>query len=90
MVEGGKTPILSGPELGALGFRLVIFPGAIVRALARAARDFYGVLQRDGTTDAFRDRMFDFEALNRILGTADMLARGRAYENGDRTEGPTR
>jgi 2-methylisocitrate lyase-like PEP mutase family enzyme len=90
MVEGGKTPILSGAELEALGFRLVIFPGAIVRALARAARDFYGVLRRDGTTDAFRDRMFDFEALNDILGTADMLARGRAYEGGDRTKGSTR
>src|SRR5579871_349979 len=90
MVEGGKTPIFSGPELEALGFRLVIFPGAIVRALARAARDFYGALKRDGTTDAYRDRMFDFEALNGILGTADMLARGRTYESGARTEGQTR
>ena len=70
----------------ALGFRLVIFPGAIVRALARAARDFYGALKRDGTTDTFHDRMFDFEALNSILGTPDMLARGRAYESGDRTQ----
>ena len=41
MVEGGKTPILSGTELEALGFRLVIFPGGIVRALVRTAVDFY-------------------------------------------------
>jgi 2-methylisocitrate lyase-like PEP mutase family enzyme len=86
MVEGGQTPILSGPELEALGFRLVIFPGAIVRALAHAARDFYGVLKRDGTTDAFRDRMFDFDALNAIVGTPDMLARGQRYESGDLAE----
>ena len=39
MVEGGQTPILSGPELQALGFSLVIFPGAIVRAMAHAAQD---------------------------------------------------
>jgi 2-methylisocitrate lyase-like PEP mutase family enzyme len=84
MVEGGKTPILSGTELEALGFRLVIFPGAIVRALVQTAVDFYGVLKRDGTTDAFRDRMFDFETLNGVLGTADILARGRRYEGGDR------
>jgi 2-methylisocitrate lyase-like PEP mutase family enzyme len=82
MVEGGQTPILSERELEALGFRLVIFPGAIVRALARAAAEFYGALKRDGTTDAFRDRMFDFETLNGFLGTADMLARGEAYESG--------
>ena len=83
MVEGGQTPILSASELEALGFRLVIFPGGDRAALARAAVDFYGVLKRDGTTDAFRDRMFDFEALNGFLGTADMLERGRAYESGD-------
>jgi 2-methylisocitrate lyase-like PEP mutase family enzyme len=28
MVEGGLTPVLSAPELEALGFALVIFPGA--------------------------------------------------------------
>jgi 2-methylisocitrate lyase-like PEP mutase family enzyme len=35
MVEGGKTPPLSAAELEAIGFSLVIFPGGIVRALAR-------------------------------------------------------
>ena len=83
MVEGGQTPILSGPELQALGFRLVIFPGAIVRALAHAASDFYAALKREGTTDAFRDRMYDFEALNGIVGTPEMLATGKRYENGE-------
>jgi 2-methylisocitrate lyase-like PEP mutase family enzyme len=83
MVEGGATPILASEELRALGFRLVIFPGAIVRALAFAARDFYATLKRNGTTDVFRDRMFDFGALNEIIGTPEMLARGRRYETGE-------
>ncbi len=83
MVEGGQTPILSGAELDALGFRLVIFPGAIVRALAHAAQDFYEVLKRDGTTDAFRNRMFDFDAVNAIVGAPEMLALGKRYEGGD-------
>lgn len=81
MVEGGRTPVLSGADLDGLGFRLVIFPGAIVRALAYAAQDFYGVLRRDGTTDAFRNRMFDFDAINAIVGTPAILARGQAYED---------
>lgn len=80
MVEGGQTPILSGPELEAIGFSLVIFPGAIVRALARTAQDFYATLKANGTTDAFRNRMFDFAAINDIVGTRDMLARGKSYE----------
>lgn len=80
MVEGGKTPILPAPVLEEIGFSLVIFPGGIVRALVKQAQDFYATLRRDGTTDAFRDRMFDFEALNVLLGTQDILARGKTYE----------
>jgi 2-methylisocitrate lyase-like PEP mutase family enzyme len=80
MVEGGRTPILSRDELQALGFSLVIFPGGVVRAIAKAALAFYETLARDGTTDAFRDRMFDFDALNEVIGTPDMLALGRRYE----------
>ena len=46
MVEGGKTPPLKAAELEAIGFSLVIFPGAIVRVLARAANEFYASLGR--------------------------------------------
>ena len=49
MVEGGKTPMLSAQELQALGFAMVIFPGAIVRALAKTAEDFYAALKAHGS-----------------------------------------
>ncbi|SED68237.1 2-Methylisocitrate lyase, PEP mutase family [Rhizobiales bacterium GAS188] len=81
MVEGGQTPVLSARELEGIGFRLVIFPGGIVRAVARTAQSFYQVLARDGTTDGFRDWMFDFDALNDLLGTRAILERGQAYES---------
>jgi 2-methylisocitrate lyase-like PEP mutase family enzyme len=80
MVEGGDTPVTPTHELDQLGFRIVIFPGGIVRALARTASDFYAALHRDGTTDAMRNRMYDFQGLNDMLGTADILARGKSYE----------
>ncbi len=80
MVEGGRTPITSAQTLEALGFSLVIFPGGIVRALARAAQDFYRSLKENGTTDPFRDRMFDFDQLNAVIGTPQMIAAGKAYE----------
>jgi 2-methylisocitrate lyase-like PEP mutase family enzyme len=80
MVEGGKTPPLSAAELEAIGFALVIFPGGVVRALAKAAEEFYGSLRSNGTTAPFRARMFDFDALNDLVGTPEMLARGKQYE----------
>lgn len=80
MVEGGKTPMLSAQELQALGFAMVIFPGAIVRALAKTAEDFYAALNAHGSSESFRTRMFDFNALNSLIGTPDMLERGKQYE----------
>jgi 2-methylisocitrate lyase-like PEP mutase family enzyme len=80
MVEGGKTPMLSAAELEALGFSLVIFPGGIVRTLAKTAVDYYASLATHGTTQPFRDRMFDFSELNGLLGTPEMIERGKRYE----------
>ena len=79
MVEGGKTPMLPANELQKLGFVLVIFPGGIVRTLAKAAEEFYASLQAHGSTEPFRARMFDFEAINRLVGTPEMLERGARY-----------
>ncbi len=79
MVEGGKTPPLSAPELQSLGFALVIFPGAIVRVLAKAAGEFYASLAAHGSSEPYRARMFDFEALNKLIGTPEMLELGKRY-----------
>ena len=80
MVEGGKTPPLNAAELEAIGFSLVIFPGAIVRVLARAADEFYATLAAKGTSESFQDRMYDFTALNDVIGTPEMIALGMQYE----------
>lgn len=79
MVEGGKTPLRDASALEALGYALVIFPGGIVRAIARAAQDFYALLKRDGTSAAFVQNMHDFAGLNALIGTPDMLALGARY-----------
>ncbi len=81
MVEGGDTPIQDAAALQALGFSMVIFPGALVRAFTFMANRFFGTLKNDGTTDNFRDRMLDFKQLNEFLGTERILAAGKQYED---------
>jgi 2-methylisocitrate lyase-like PEP mutase family enzyme len=80
MVEGGKTPILSAQELARTGFRIVIFPGGTARAVAHTLQRYYGALHRDGTTDAMRKEMLDFDGLNAVIGTPELLAAGKKYE----------
>ena len=80
MVEGGKTPLSSADNLGALGFKFVIFPGAMVRIIAKAGQDYLKALKEDGSTAQVRDRMFDFNGLNNLLGTAELLESGKQYD----------
>ncbi len=84
MVEGGKTPLLPSRDLGELGFSIVIYPGALVRALACAASAFFGHLREHGSTSDFQDKMLDFTALNDLLGTEAMLELGGKYAHGDK------
>ena len=80
MVEGGKTPLLSAPELEKLGFSIVIFPGGLVRAFARTAQEYFKSLYETGSTKAKIDEMYSFDELNQLLGTKEILEMGKTYE----------
>jgi len=80
MVEGGQTPIQSAIELEKIGFRFVIFPGGTVRAIARTLQSYYGSLHQHQTTQPWRDRMLDFDGLNAVIGTPELLQLGKKYD----------
>ena len=80
MVEGGKTPIQSAAELQQRGFRIVIFPGGTARAVAHTLQGYYASLHAHQTTAPFKDRMMDFDGLNALIGTPELMAQGRKYE----------
>jgi 2-methylisocitrate lyase-like PEP mutase family enzyme len=80
MVEGGATPISSATTLQDMGFDIVIFPGGIVRALAKTAQDYYVSLKKAGSNKPFSDRMHDFDGLNAAIGTPEMLALGKKFD----------
>ena len=79
MVEGGQTPLQDAQALGALGFRIVIHPGGTARAVAHTLAAYYASLLEHGSTSPWRDRMLDFDGLNAVIGTPELLAQGRRY-----------
>jgi len=80
MVEGGKTPVQSAAELQARGFRIVIFPGGTVRAVAHTLQGYYASLHQHQTTAPWKDSMLDFDGLNELIGTPELMACGKQYE----------
>lgn len=80
MVEGGKTPVQSAAELQARGFRIVIFPGGTARAVAHTLQGYYASLRQHQTSAPWQNRMLDFDGLNEVIGTGELLAAGKRYE----------
>ena len=44
------------------------------------ATEFYGSLAAHGSNEPWRNRMLDFDGINALVGTPDMMALGRRYE----------
>ncbi|MEQ8540007.1 MAG: hypothetical protein RIB93_21470 [Coleofasciculus sp. D1-CHI-01] len=53
MIEGGKTPVLSGQQLQALGFKIVVYPLSGLFAATKAMMDCLTHLRQQGTTAGF-------------------------------------
>lgn len=80
MVEGGKTPIQDADALQAHGFRIAIFPGGTARAVVHTLQGYYASLHGHRTTQPWRSQMLDFDALNEVIGTPELMRTGKKYE----------
>lgn len=81
MVEGGKTPVQSAEALRQRGYKIVIFPGGTARAVAHTLQGYYASLREHQTTLPWQDQMLDFDGLNAVMGTPELLAQGKRYES---------
>jgi 2-methylisocitrate lyase-like PEP mutase family enzyme len=80
MVEGGKTPIRTANDLEQLGYKIAIFPGGAVRAIGLHLQAYYQGLLKEGNNEAFSKKMHDFNGLNEVIGTKELLELGKKYE----------
>jgi len=80
MVEGGKTPVQNATELQTRGFRIVIFPGGTARAVTHTLQGYYASLHQHQTTAPWQEQMLDFDGLNEVIGTAELMAAGKRYD----------
>lgn len=80
MVEGGKTPVQSAEVLGQRGYKIVIFPGGTARAVGHMLQGYYASLHQHQTTLPWQDQMLDFDGLNAVIGTPELLAQGKQYD----------
>lgn len=74
MVEGGRTPPASAAELGAMGYRVVLFANTALRAGALAVRDALAELRATGDSRGLADRLLSWEDRQDLVGLPEIEA----------------
>ena len=74
LVEGGRIPLLPVDELSDVGYRLIIYPNPVTRAVAHAGRRVLQALAATGSTASVLDSVTPFDDLQDLLGLGELVA----------------
>lgn len=80
LTEFGKTPLTSAWEVFDLGYEIALFPVSALRVAAGATESFYRHLLREGSAQAYLERMLTRARLYEVIAYT-------AYESFDREVG---
>jgi len=67
MVEGGKTPILPREQLDAMGYKLICYGNAAMRAAIKGMQTLLHGLAREGTTIQLMDQIVTWDERQRLV-----------------------
>lgn len=80
LVEGGGSPIDDPAELAQLGYRIALYPAALLHQFVPGAQRLLEGITQTGHTLDFRDDMYELSDMNRILGADELLETGKRFE----------
>ena len=91
LVEGGQSPVASSGELGGLGYRVALYPVALLHQFVPQSRQLLEHIYRLGETghyasdpnvgDLKAGGLIDLGEINRLLGADDLLKRAKDYDS---------
>ena len=71
MTEFGKSPLIAAGRLGAMGYRIVIFPLTAFRASLKTTGSIYEGIMRTGSQTGMMDRLMTREDFYKLIGYHD-------------------
>ena len=83
MVEGGNSPVDDAGELKELGYRIALYPAALLHSFVPRAQRLLATLRNTGTTRSLRQDMIELGEISRLLGAGELLDSGKRYDSED-------
>ncbi len=86
LVEGGASPVDDAQTLQTLGYRMALYPAALLHLFVPQAQALLAHIRNSGSTQTW-DGLIDLSRINEILGAPELLEQARQY--GAEAEGPS-
>ena len=78
LVEGGGSPLPDAAPLEALGYRMALYPAALLHLFVPQAQALLAHIRQQGSTQGF-DGLIDLNRINAVLGAPALLATAQSY-----------
>lgn len=78
LVEGGASPVNDVAALETLGYRIALFPVALLHLFVPQAQNLLAHIRDQGRTDN-RSDLIDLSRINTLLGVEDLLRRAEQF-----------
>jgi 2-methylisocitrate lyase-like PEP mutase family enzyme len=83
LLEGGNSPISTAGEVEAAGFRIALFPVALLHRAIPVMQNLLNTIAAEGSTVNQHSDMLDISRINQLLGATDLLAVAERYDGDD-------
>ncbi|CAA0079835.1 2,3-dimethylmalate lyase [Halioglobus japonicus] len=80
LLEGGNSPISTAGDVEAAGFRIALFPVALLHRAIPAMQNLLQTIANKGSTVDQHSDMLDISRINQLLGAPELLATADNYK----------
>lgn len=78
LVEGGGSPVADAGALERLGYRMALYPAALLHLFVPRAQQLLAHIRQHGSTQGY-EGLIDLNQINRVLGAPELLATSERY-----------
>lgn len=79
LVEGGGSPVPDAAGLEKLGYRIALYPAALLHLFVPQAQALLGHIKAHGSTQGYAG-LIDLNRINQVLGAPELLAAADRYK----------
>lgn len=78
LVEGGGSPVQDAHALEQMGYRIALYPAALLHLFVPQAQALLAHIREQGSTSGYRG-LIDLNRINAVLGAPELLAAAERY-----------